>query len=163
MKKQLKFDTVAVIRTEFAPYEEAGTFCGKRSLRNCSQITPLVSTKRNARVIDERSECERISPNKMIEERIAKKATCSESFLKKARHDFAVPVATPLSDYLKVFFIEFNNYSYSPKIHARRISGSLYASQTPAQNANCAISAAREGVNDMSFSSLAQIPLHRDF
>ena len=23
--------------------------------------------------------------------------------------DFAVPVATPLSDYLKVFFIEFNN------------------------------------------------------
>ncbi len=29
--------------------------------------------------------------------------------------DFAVPVATPLSDYLKVFFIEFNYIL--PKIH----------------------------------------------
>lgn len=112
VKKQLKFDTVVVDPPSFARTKKRTFSVAKDYGKLVAQITPLVAPKGTLVLSTNAANVSESQFQQMIEKGI-REAEGNRKFrivLKKGLpSDFAVPVATPLSDYLKVFFIEFNN------------------------------------------------------
>ena len=112
LKKQLTFDTVVVDPPSFARTKKRTFSVVKDYGTLVAQITPLVAPKGTLVLSTNAANVSESRFQQMIEQGI-READGNRRYrivLKKGLpSDFAVPASTPLSDYLKVFFIEFNN------------------------------------------------------
>ena len=112
LKKKLTFDTVVVDPPSFARTKKRTFSVAKDYGKLVAQITPLVAPKGTLVLSTNAANVSESQFQQMIEQGI-READGNRRYrivLKKGLpSDFTVPVATPLSDYLKVFFIEFNN------------------------------------------------------
>ena len=112
VKKQLKFDTVVVDPPSLHVRRREPFSVAKDYGKLVAQITPLVAPKGTLVLSTNAANVSESQFQQMIEKGIREARRQSQvphRLEKGLPSDFAVPVATPLSDYLKVFFIEFNN------------------------------------------------------